>query len=330
MTSTPAPPPGLARFNAAPDRTALAALRDVCAASGWGSALLAGRPYATADGLLAASDAATAALDGAELDDALAGHPPIGRPKPGDPVSAREQRGMAGASEVLRAEMLELNLAYQDRFGHVFLICATGASAEGMRDALRTRLGHTPEREREIARAELGKINRIRLTRLAEGAAAPASGPGGVPAAAASVSTHILDTSAGRPAAGVPVSLAALVGADDARWVALGGSRTDGDGRCKDLPALPETTTRVRLDFATEEYLAAKNTTTNTASTTTNAANNTSATTNTAQNADGDGDTGGGAPFFPEVTITFRVSPGEHYHVPLLLSPFGYSVYRGS
>ena len=65
----------------------------------------------------------------------MAGHPPIGRPSPGDPASAREQRGMAGASEELKAEMLELNLAYQERFGHVFLICATGRTGEQMRDA---------------------------------------------------------------------------------------------------------------------------------------------------------------------------------------------------
>lgn len=75
---------------------------------------------------------------------------------------------MAGASEELKAEMLELNLAYQDRFGHVFLICATGLTGEQMLDAIRARIDNTPEQEREIVREQLGKINRIRLTRLAE------------------------------------------------------------------------------------------------------------------------------------------------------------------
>lgn len=75
---------------------------------------------------------------------------------------------MAGASEELKAEMLELNLAYQDRFGHVFLICATGATGEQMRDAMKARIGNDTRTEREIVRTELGKINRIRLTRLAE------------------------------------------------------------------------------------------------------------------------------------------------------------------
>ncbi|MVO86235.1 2-oxo-4-hydroxy-4-carboxy-5-ureidoimidazoline decarboxylase [Streptomyces sp. p1417] len=160
--------PGIARFNALPEAAATAALHEACASSAWGSKLLAQRPYATADALFAASDAAMADLTAGDLAEAMAGHPPIGRPKPGDPTSAREQRGMAGASEELKAEMLELNLAYQEKFGHVFLICATGRTGEQMRDAVEERIGNSPEQERETVRSELGKINRIRLTRLLE------------------------------------------------------------------------------------------------------------------------------------------------------------------
>ncbi|MFF4579406.1 hydroxyisourate hydrolase [Streptomyces sp. NPDC001389] len=123
----------------------------------------------------------------------------------------------------------------------------------------------------------------------------------------ASVSTHILDTSIGRPAEGVAVSLSARAGLDG-EWAALGGSATDADGRCKDLPALPEGTTHVRLDFETETYFSKKQA-------------------EAQQDAPRVRDSGA---FFPEVTITFAVDPGEHYHVPLLLNPFGYSVYRGS
>ncbi|MFF8289996.1 2-oxo-4-hydroxy-4-carboxy-5-ureidoimidazoline decarboxylase [Streptomyces sp. NPDC016309] len=165
---TPEPTTGLTRFNTSADGDALAALHEVCASSAWGSKLLARRPYATTEALLLASDAAMAELTAEDLAEAMAGHPPIGRPKPGDPTSSREQSGMAGASEDLKAEMLELNLAYQEKFGHVFLICATGRTGEQMRDAVRTRIGNSPEREREIVRTELGKINRIRLTRLVE------------------------------------------------------------------------------------------------------------------------------------------------------------------
>lgn len=167
MTST-STPPGLARFNDLEEPAALAALHEACASTEWARRLLAARPYATVEDLCTASDAAMAELTTEDLEEAMAGHPPIGRPRPGDPTSAREQRGMAGASEELKAEMLDLNLAYQDRFGHVFLICATGRTAEQMRDAVKERIGNSPGQEREIVRTELGKINRIRLARLVE------------------------------------------------------------------------------------------------------------------------------------------------------------------
>ncbi|MCZ4515389.1 hydroxyisourate hydrolase [Streptomyces sp. ActVer] len=126
----------------------------------------------------------------------------------------------------------------------------------------------------------------------------------------ASVSTHILDTSVGRPAEGVAVSLAARSGRE-ADWQTLGGAATDADGRCKDLPALPEGTTHVRLDFAVEAYFEKKQA-------------------DAQQDAPANRDSGSAGAFFPEVAITFAVVPGEHFHVPLLLNPFGYSVYRGS
>ncbi|MDT0380382.1 2-oxo-4-hydroxy-4-carboxy-5-ureidoimidazoline decarboxylase [Streptomyces sp. DSM 42041] len=165
MTSSPKP--GLTWLNTTEEGAARTALTEVCASDAWASRVLARRPYADAAALFAASDAAMAELTAADLAEAMAGHPPIGRPKPGDPASAREQRGMAGAPEELRARMLELNLDYQEKFGHVFLICATGLTGEQMRDAVLARLGNTPERERENVRNELVKINRIRLTRLA-------------------------------------------------------------------------------------------------------------------------------------------------------------------
>ncbi|MFJ4785185.1 hydroxyisourate hydrolase [Streptomyces sp. NPDC088794] len=127
----------------------------------------------------------------------------------------------------------------------------------------------------------------------------------------ASVSTHILDTSVGRPAEGVAVQLAARSGLLG-EWQPLGGSATDADGRCKDLPAPPEGTTHVRLDFAVEPYFEKKQA-------------------DAQQDAPANRDSGASTGvFFPEVAITFAVQPGEHYHVPLLLNPFGYSVYRGS
>ncbi|MFF0726371.1 hydroxyisourate hydrolase [Streptomyces sp. NPDC004134] len=129
---------------------------------------------------------------------------------------------------------------------------------------------------------------------------------------ATSVSTHILDTSVGRPAAGVAVELSVRTcgtgDGDAGGWTAHAASATDADGRVRDLPALPAGATHVRLVFATGPYLSEP------------AAED-------RQDAPAHRD--GGA-FFPEVAVVFAVAPGEHHHVPLLLTPFGYSVYRGS
>ncbi|KUJ70924.1 OHCU decarboxylase [Streptomyces albus subsp. albus] len=164
MTSSATP--GLTRLNSADESEAAGLLREVCGSRSWAAAMARGRPYPDPEALCTASDAAMAALTPADLDEAMAGHPPIGRPKPGDPTSAREQ---GGVRESEREELLQLNLAYQDRQGHVFLICATGRTGEEMLAALKERIGNDPETEREIVRTELGKINRIRLTRLVEG-----------------------------------------------------------------------------------------------------------------------------------------------------------------
>ncbi|MFJ4417758.1 MULTISPECIES: 2-oxo-4-hydroxy-4-carboxy-5-ureidoimidazoline decarboxylase [unclassified Streptomyces] len=272
----------LSRFNALPAPEARSALGEVCSSGAWVTAVLAGRPYENTAALHAASDAATAALEGPDLDDALAGHPPIGRP--GDATSAREQSAVAEAPGELRARVRELTLAYQEKFGHVFLIRATGRSAADILAALEERLGNSPATERARSRTELAAIHRIRLDRLF-----PDPSP---PTAPATVSTHVLDTSAGRPAAAVPVTLSARSG-EKTPWTVVGSSETDADGRCRDLPAPPPGTTEVRLEFATAGHVPA-------------------------------------ASFFPEVGLVFRVTPGEHHHVPLLLSPYGYSAYRGS
>ncbi|MFC5719165.1 2-oxo-4-hydroxy-4-carboxy-5-ureidoimidazoline decarboxylase [Streptomyces gamaensis] len=296
-TNSACTPPGPARLNAAEEAALRPLLREICTSAAWVGDIAAHRPYPDTDALLAASDAAVARMDAADLAEALAGHPPIGRPVPGDAVSAREQRGMSGADAGLKADMLRLNLAYQEKFGHVFLVCATGRSAEELRDAARTRLDNPPDREREVVREELRKINRIRLVRLVTEHQAEE-----VPA---TVSTHVLDTSTGRPAAGVDVELAVRTvrtvrteaGTEPHDWVPLGTATTDADGRCAALPVPPPTATHARLRFAVAPHL--------------------------------EGTRKDGA-FFPEVVVAFALAKGEHHHIPLLLSPFGYSVYRGS
>jgi 5-hydroxyisourate hydrolase len=105
------------------------------------------------------------------------------------------------------------------------------------------------------------------------------------------ITTHVLDTATGQPAAGVAVALHAR--GTDGGWTELGAAATDGDGRARGLAGAGGATAGVhRLVFDTAAYHE--------------------------------------APFFPEVIVTFEVGFEAHLHVPLLLSPFGYSVYRGS
>lgn len=110
------------------------------------------------------------------------------------------------------------------------------------------------------------------------------------------ITTHVLDTSRGRPASDVAVRLERET---DSAWQQIGKGATDADGRARDL--LPDgfalSKGVYRITFATGPYFAAQEIET----------------------------------FYREVVILFTVSdPGQHYHVPLLLSPFGYSTYRGS
>jgi len=149
-------------FNALPEAAARRALLACCAAPRWAGEVAAGRPYRSAEALHAAADAA---LTDTDVADGLAGHARIGE-RTGDLRSQREQRGVAGApAEVLDA-LAEGNRAYERRFGHVYLVCASGRGASELLGLLRGRLGNDPATERGVVRAELAAINRIRLDRL--------------------------------------------------------------------------------------------------------------------------------------------------------------------
>jgi 2-oxo-4-hydroxy-4-carboxy-5-ureidoimidazoline decarboxylase len=150
--------PTLAEFNALPD--AVAALLPVCASRTWAEAVAAGRPYSGLDDLLAAADAAPV-----DVADALAGHPRIGETVHGG-SSAKEQAGMASATDDVRAAMAAGNAEYERRFGHVYLVCASGRSADDLLAVLRERLTNTAEDEAVRTRRELAAINRLRLAGL--------------------------------------------------------------------------------------------------------------------------------------------------------------------
>jgi len=161
---------GLRWLNSLPAGQARQVLAGCCAASAWVGRMAAGRPYADLDALLAAGDRAVRGLDRDGLAEALSAHPRIGEQAAGASAEAawsrQEQAGVGEAADEVRAALAEANRAYEDRFGHVFLIRASGRSAGELLAALRGRLGNDPDTEWGVVAEELGEITRLRLERL--------------------------------------------------------------------------------------------------------------------------------------------------------------------
>jgi 2-oxo-4-hydroxy-4-carboxy-5-ureidoimidazoline decarboxylase len=156
----------LAAFNDAPDDERLRAdLAACCAARDWVAALLAGRPFADQDELFDASDAATASLSDAGIAEALGGHPRIGD-RPSGEWSRQEQSGVSAADAETHAKLAAANGAYEQRFGQIYLVCASGRSAEELLAVCESRLANDSATERGVLLGELAKINRIRLGKL--------------------------------------------------------------------------------------------------------------------------------------------------------------------
>jgi 2-oxo-4-hydroxy-4-carboxy-5-ureidoimidazoline decarboxylase len=160
----------LDRFNALPAQDAQRELLTCCASRAWARAVAAGRPYPGGAALAAAGDAVVAELPWPDIAEALGAHPRIGQRAEGTGRDAawsrREQAGVEGADAAVRGALAEANREYEQRFGHVFLIFATGRTPAEMLAAARTRLAHDEPTERRVVRDELAKITRLRLERL--------------------------------------------------------------------------------------------------------------------------------------------------------------------
>jgi len=140
----------------------------VCFASwSWAEHVAMGRPYSTIADLFEACESAWANLPPADWLAAFAAHPRIGESGGHSPESSeREQSGVRAAPAETIAALAEENRRYEARFGHVFLIFASGRSAADVLAALRQRMGNTPEAELAVAAGEHRKITRLRLERM--------------------------------------------------------------------------------------------------------------------------------------------------------------------
>ena len=155
----------LGSFNAASaqdaERTALAC----CASTTFAMAIADGRPYPDPAALLTAVDTIFKGLSWDDIVEAMSEHPRIGDRAVRGGMSAAEQSGAAAAGDEVRQGLADGNVAYEQRFGHIFLICASGLTGQEMLDQLRDRLGHDEGAERTVVRDELRKITRLRMTK---------------------------------------------------------------------------------------------------------------------------------------------------------------------
>lgn len=168
-------------LNNLPDREATACFLRCCGSRAWAAAMIAARPWANLDELLTAADDAGRNLGEADWLEAFAAHPRIGdieslREKFANTKlwAAGEQAGVAAADEAVLSGLAEGNAAYEIRFGFLFIVCATGKSAEEMLRLLRARLSNSRETELRIAADEQLKITKIRVLKMMNNPEQPA------------------------------------------------------------------------------------------------------------------------------------------------------------
>lgn len=201
-------------------------------------------------------------------------------------LAGNEQAGMAEADEAVFSALAQANIEYESKNGFIFIVCATGKTAVEMLRLIQERLDNLTEEELRIAIGEQHKITLIRLknTIVADWSCMQQG----------QLTTHILDTSTGKPAVGVSVKLQD----QHSGFLTLTQGVTNQDGRIPDLlPPMRQLTPGIyKMVFETAAYFSRQ----------------------------------GKQSFYPLVEISFEIFDNSHYHIPLLLSPFGYTTYRGS
>ncbi len=274
------------------------ALGDVFEHAPWvAEAAARGRPFATVAALHEAMIGALRASSPPQQLAVIQAHPELGsrvRRRELTEESQYEQGGLGldRLSEAEFAAFTRLNAAYRDKFGFPFIICVRRHTRDSILRQFERRLSNDMDAERQAAMEEIALITRLRLCDRVEGP--------GKPKTDGRLSTHALDTVAGRPAAGMSIALFEV--GRSARSL-LAQTRTNADGRT-DAPLLAGAPLRIgayELQFGVSDYFAAH------------------------RIAQAD------PAFLDVVSIRFSIAePEGNYHVPLLVTPWSYSTYRGS
>lgn len=286
----------LQEFNQLDATEAKTLFTQCCGGSAWVNQMLAARPFLHEAALVQqAEDSWYGECGEADWLEAFTHHPKIGdvdslkaKFASTQHLAGKEQAAVESASDEVIEKLAEANRMYETQFGFIFIVCATGKSAEEMLRLLQERLKHSREEELAIAMGEQYKITILRLKKI-------------LPAAkwdflkVSQLTTHVLDTSIGKTGKDICIRLQRNV---NGIWQHMALGITNGDGRIPDLlpPSYILPAGAYQLIFDTQDYFDRMNQ----------------------------------IGFYPEVTIQFQIVDSSHYHVPLLINPYGYSTYRGS
>jgi len=280
----------LSAFNNLDKETAAKHLFDCCGSAEWVKGMMLHFPFASEKELVDYS-AKIWYDDCGESDwrESFTHHPKIGDVKSlTEKFAGKEQAGVAVATAETINALARANTDYENKFGFIFIVCATGKSAAEMLALLLDRLQNTMQEELHIAMGEQQKISVIRFKKLlTEGDFRFLK--------VSQITTHVLDTAVGLPGKEISIRLQMM---RDNTWHTIAQGITNADGRIPDL--LPQERTlkadTYKMVFDTGSYYSKQKIKT----------------------------------FYPKVEIIFNTFDETHYHVPLLVNPFGYSTYRGS
>lgn len=293
----------LQTFNQLDQATATAHLYNCCACLQWVDELMLHFPFASEEALIAEATKIWY-YHCTETDwlTAFTHHPKIGDVESlkqkfatTQHLASAEQAGVNEASDQIIHALADANNAYEQKFGFIFIVCATGKTANEMLQLLQSRLENNYTDELHIAMGEQHKISIIRLKKILNNANWQCL-------LVSQITTHILDTTLGKPAANVIIKLQQkqLTNSPNKQqqWLTIAQGSTNTNGRIADL--LPQNRLLplgiYKMVFDTDAYFLNSQT----------------------------------KHFYPQVEIQFNLSDNQHYHVPLLLNPFGYATYRGS
>jgi 2-oxo-4-hydroxy-4-carboxy-5-ureidoimidazoline decarboxylase len=290
----------LEHLNAASADDFVAALAGIYEHSPWVAAAVAGqRPFASLKALAAAMAAAVRAAPPASRLALIALHPDLaGKAARAGEITAESkfEQGGAGLDRLSAAEYVRfhlLNDAYREKFGFPFIVCVRRHTRDSILRQYERRLTNEADAEVEAALSEICRIAALRLSDKVEAAdALPVSGR---------LSTHVLDTHGGRPAEGMALTLCEL--GDDGSRRPIVSTVTNHDGRT-DAPLIagrPVPIGRYELRFGVGAWYASR------------------------------GTPAADPPFLQSVPVEFQIAePEGYYHVPLLVTPWSYTTYRGS